>query len=126
MAAFLMLSCVHYSFAGDRSISVHVTATQIQTGTTTYPDPEYPEKDEYGQRKPVRHITCTIDSASGIEFIGQVTPDFILYEIYDINNVCTGAYGDEAEFIGALFSLTGEYRISLSTAEASYTGYVML
>lgn len=49
-----------------------------------------------------------------------------MYEIYDSNNTCVGAYGDEPEFIDALFSLTGEYRISLSTAEVSYTGYILL
>ena len=40
--------------------------------------------------------------------------------------MCVGAYGDERAFIEALFSLTGEYRISLSTEEVSYTGYVIL
>lgn len=54
------------------------------------------------------------------------TPDFILYEIYDSGNMSVGAYGDEQAFIDALFSLTGEYRISLSTEEVSYTGYIIL
>lgn len=86
----------------------------------------HPEEGDEGNRKPSRPLTCTVDPDSGIEFLGQETPDFILYEIYDSNNICVGAYGDEPEFIDALFSLTGEYRISLNTAGVSYIGYVML
>lgn len=107
--------------------NVYVTTSmQIKTNGESDTDPYHREENDRGNRAPSRPITCTIDSASGIEFIGQETPDFILYEIYDSNNVCTGAYGDEAEFINVLFSLTGEYFISLSTAEASYIGYVTL
>ncbi len=86
----------------------------------------HPEEGEEGNRKPSRPLACTIDPDSGISFIGQETPDFIMYEIYDSGNICVGAYGDEAAFIDALFSLTGEYRISLSTEEVSYTGYIIL
>ena len=86
----------------------------------------HPEEGDEGQRIPGRRIACSLDRENGICFTGQETPDFILYEIYDSNNTCVGAYGDEPEFIDALFSLTGEYRISLSTAEVSYIGYVLL
>lgn len=86
----------------------------------------HPEEGDEGNRKPSRPLTCTVDPNSGIEFLGHETPNFILYEIYDCSNSCVGAYGDEAEFIDALFSLTGEYRISLDTTEVSYIGYVML
>lgn len=86
----------------------------------------HPEEGEEGNRKPSRPLACTIDPDSGISFIGQETPDFILYEIYDSGNACVGAYGDERAFIDALFSLTGEYRISLSTVYVTYSGYVVL
>ncbi len=86
----------------------------------------HPEEGEEGNRKPSRPLACTIDPDSGISFIGQETPDFIMYEIYDSGNICVGAYGDEAAFIDALFSLTGEYRISLSTVYVTYSGYVVL
>ena len=86
----------------------------------------HPEEGDEGHRIPGRHIACSLDRENGVRFLGQETPDFILYEIYDSNNTCVGAYGDEPEFIDALFSLTGEYRITLSTAEVSYIGYVIL
>ena len=86
----------------------------------------HPEEGDEGQRIPGRRIACSLDRENGVRFLGHETPDFILYEIYDSNNTCVGAYGDEPEFIDALFSLTGEYRISLSTADVSYTGYIML
>lgn len=86
----------------------------------------HPEEGEEGNRKPLRPLACTIDPDSGISFIGQETPDFIMYEIYDSGNICVGAYGDEAAFIDALFSLTGEYRISLSSVYVTYSGYVVL
>ena len=86
----------------------------------------HPEEGDEGQRIPGRRIACSLDRENGICFTGQETPDFILYEIYDSNNMCVGAYGDEPEFIEALFSLTGEYRISLDTAEVSYIGYIIL
>ena len=86
----------------------------------------HPEEGDEGHRIPGRYIACSLDRENGVRFFGQETPNFILYEIYDSNNTCVGAYGDEPEFIDALFSLTGEYRISLSTAEVSYIGYVIL
>lgn len=86
----------------------------------------HPEEGDEGNRKPSRPIPCSIDPDFGICFSGQEKPDFILYEIYDCDNVCMGTYGDEPEFIEALFSLTGEYRISLNTVEVSYIGYVIL
>lgn len=86
----------------------------------------HPEEGDEGHRIPGRHIACSLDRENGVRFFGHETPDFIMYEIYDSNNTCVGAYGDEPEFIDALFSLTGEYRISLSTAEVSYTGYILL
>ena len=86
----------------------------------------HPEEGDEGRRIPGHHIACSLDRENGVRFFGQETPDFILYEIYDNNNICVGAYGDEPEFIDSLFSLTGEYRISLSTAEISYIGYVIL
>ncbi len=84
----------------------------------------HPEEGDEGHRIPGRHIACSLDRENGVRFFGHETPDFIM--IYDNNNTCVGAYGDEPEFIDALFSLTGEYRISLSTAEVSYTGYILL
>lgn len=98
----------------------NVIFTQVQISG----DPFDPEEGEYLDRRPNRKMECTIDPQDGVLFLSGETPDFILYEIYDCNNICVGAYGDEPEFIDALFSLTGEYRISLSTAEVSYTGYV--
>lgn len=100
-----------------------ITVTQVPVNTEY--DPKHPEEEKPGQRQPGIGILCTIDPDSGICFIGKETPDFTMYEIYDSNNICVGAYGDEAAFIDALFSLTGEYRISLSTAEVSYIGYVI-
>ena len=126
IAACVMLTFGCFSFAGGRTLTFQVTGKPVQTGTQTNPQPEYTEKDEYGERRPSRPLACTIDPDSGISFIGQETPDFILYEIYDSGNICVGAYGDESAFIDALFSLTGEYRISLSTEEVSYTGYIVL
>lgn len=88
-------------------------------------DPVHVEKEESKHRLPDRPIPCTIDIDYGIQFTGQETPDFILYEIYDSNNTCIGAYGDEADFINALLPMSGEFRITLTSTDAVYTGYVM-
>ena len=106
------------------NIPAMITVTKVPVNTGG--DPEHIEEETPEHRKPGIGIACSIDPISGIEFLGHETPDFIMYEIYDINNVCMGTYGDEPEFIEALFSLTGEYRITLSTAEVSYIGYVIL
>lgn len=103
-----------------------ITTTIVQVQTVPDNDPYHREENNRGNRAPSHPLSCTIDPDSGISFIGQETPDFILYEIYDSGNMCVGAYGDERAFIDALFSLTGEYRISLSTEEVSYTGYIVL
>lgn len=88
--------------------------------------PGYEEEGNTGERRPGKKLDCTIDPQKGVQFLSGETPDFILYEIYDSGNICVGAYGDEAAFIDALFSLTGEYRISLSTVYVTYSGYVVL
>ena len=108
---------------GSMALSPGTTQTVYMVKTNLS---AHPEEGDEGHRIPGRHIACSLDRENGVRFFGQETPDFILYEIYDSNNICTGIYGDESEFIDALFSLTGEYLISLSTAEASYTGYVTL
>ena len=113
-----------FSVKAVSNIPAMITVTKVPVNTGG--DPEHTEEETPGQRKPGIGIACSIDPISGIEFLGHETPDFIMYEIYDSNNTCVGAYGDEPEFIDVLFSLTGEYRISLSTAEVSYIGYVML
>lgn len=118
-------------FLGAAASMMAVSSTQIMTSlcpTVMVPGygNDYDEEGDHGERRPGKRLECTIDAENGVRFISGETPDFILYEIYDSNNVCTGAYGDEAEFINVLFSLTGEYLISLSTAEASYIGYVTL
>ena len=128
--ALLMISVSGLSVQAIGNVSnsgVYVT-TVVQTTTNVDPesDPYHREENDRGNRAPSRPISCKLDYASGIEFLVHETPDFILYEIYDSNNTCVGAYGDEPEFIDALFSLTGEYRISHSTAEVSYTGYIIL
>lgn len=127
---FLIISVSGLSVQAIGNISnsgVYVT-TVVQTTPNVEPDsdPYHREENDRGNRAPSRPISCKLDPISGIEFLGHETPDFIMYEIYDSNNTCVGAYGDEPEFIDALFSLTGEYRISLSTAEVSYTGYILL
>lgn len=88
--------------------------------------PGYEEEGNTGERRPGKKLDCTIDPQKGVQFLSGETPDFILYEIYDSGNACVGAYGDEAAFIDALFSLTGEYRISLSSVYVTYSGYVVL
>ncbi len=109
------------SALGRSSTTIIVTVSTIYSG-----DPEHIEEEEPEYRKPTRPLACTIDPDYGISFIGQETPDFIMYEIYDSGNACVGVYGDERAFIDALFSLTGEYRISLSTVYVTYSGYVVL
>ncbi len=109
------------SALGRPSTTITVTVNTVYSG-----DPEHIEEENPEHRKPSHPLACTIDPDCGISFIGQETPDFILYEIYDSGNACVGAYGDERAFIDALFSLTGEYRISLSTVYVTYSGYVVL
>lgn len=108
------------------SVVINTTVKETIVANSGTGDPEHIEKEEPNHRMPSRLIDCSLDMTSGVQFIGVETPDFVLYEIYDSNNACVGVYGDESEFLTALFSLTGEYRINLSTAEVSYIGYVIL
>ena len=125
MANLKALGCL--ALAGISFGSMALTPGTTQTGYMVKTNlSAHPEEGDEGQRIPGRRIACSLDRENGVRFLGHETPDFILYEIYDSNNTCVGAYGDEPEFIDALFSLTGEYRISLSTADVSYTGYIML
>ena len=131
MKDFLRALIASIIFLGASTSMTAVSSTQIMISlrpTVTVPGygNDYDEEGETGERRPGKKLECTIDSQNGVRFLSGETPDFILYEIYDCDNVCVGAYGDEPEFIDALFSLTGEYRISLDTAEVSYIGYIIL
>ena len=109
------------SYAGNYSMQLTLRPTVPST-------PSYPHKENNrGNRKPGLPLACTFDSERGIEFVGQETPDFTLYEIYVTDTECIYASGDEFEFIESLFSLTGQYQICLTTADGvTYAGYVQL
>lgn len=100
-----------------------IATNTIATDTN---DPEEIDKEENGHRSPIRRIACTIDVSYGIRFLGQSTPDFILYEIYASEDCCIYSGIDEMDFIDYLFSNTGEFQIHLLSEEFSYIGYVSL
>lgn len=85
------------------------------------------EEGEEGRHIPGRPFQCTFDTERGIEFIGQETPEFALFEIYVTDSECIYASGDEFDFIDQLFSLSGSYQICLTTIDGCvYAGYLNL
>ena len=101
------------------TITTSMVATTTATNTN---DPEEIGTEEFGRRSPTRRIVCSIDASYGIQFLGQSTPDFILYEIYTSEYSCI----EEMDFIDYLFSNSGEFQIHLLSEECRYIGYVSL
>lgn len=123
MAAILLLCISLPSYAEpDRTLSVSMT----KTVTLPKEGPEYPEKNDRGRRQPSMQTECTIDSASGVQFVYGETPEFVSYEILDVTGTIAAAFGDAVSFIETLFTLTGEYQLRLVTDENEYVGWVML
>lgn len=133
-AATVILACAVFSVSASYGVipssNMPTTVTVVKipgyTGSVSGEPGDPGEGETPNQRHPGKRITCTIDSTTGIQFVGQETPDFVYFEIYDSNDSCIGAFGDETEFITALFSLSGEYRILLNDTNSSYTGFVSL
>jgi len=102
----------------DVSPSVSLTVTKINY------EPTMPEEEEHGQRMPPRNVVCTIDAATGIQFVGMEKPEILTFEIYDLSGACVAVFGDETAFLDFLFAQSGEYQIRLVTANWAYIGYI--
>ena len=105
------------------TITTSMVATTTATNTN---DPEEIGTEEFGRRSPTRRIVCSIDASYGIQFLGQSTPDFILYEIYTSEDYCIYSCIEEMDFIDYMFSNSGEFQIHLLSEECRYIGYVSL
>ena len=125
MAKFKLL-CVAVLIAFSIPAIAVPIGTSLQFTLVRTPISYEPEEEE-GRRIPGKPFTCTFDSETGIEFIGQETPEFSLYEIYVTDTECIYASGDEFDFINKLFTLSGSYQICLTTTDGCvYAGYINL
>lgn len=84
------------------------------------------EEEEEGRRKQSKPLTCSIDSTFGVTFAGEEQPIIYSYEIYDVNDFCFGIFYDEMEFVNYLFTLSGEYKIVLTSDDYDFIGWVEL
>jgi hypothetical protein len=49
-----------------------------------------------------------------------------MFGIYDENSNCIASYSTEADFISALFTLSGTYEVQFTTEDYTYVGYISL
>ncbi len=100
-----------------------VALTQVSSD----PQPQVPyEKGDHGRRQPGRHIECLIDRNAGVQFCNGATPQFMSYEVYDMDETPVATFLTESEFITYIFSHEGDYQIRLVAADCAYIGYVSL
>lgn len=89
---------------------------------------EEPPEEEYdkGHRKPGKHIECLIDRNAGVQFCNGATPQFLSYDVYDMDETLVATFLTESEFITYIFSHGGDCQIRLVAAECAYIGYLTL
>ena len=123
IAAFLMLimNCSNTWGANVADFRV-LLDVEFHIGT----EPEYPNKNEHGNRVPGQQEECFVSKTAGLKFVYSKTPEFLCYEIYDLSGNLLSVYFDEKSFLQVLFSLSGRYRINLTDEDCIYTGLVNL
>lgn len=79
-----------------------------------------------GRRTSAWYFLCNISCETGVDIQG--IDDFVVlsYEMADESGVTLGIFTDEAEFVQTLYSVSGNWRISIHAEEYTLTGYVSL
>lgn len=83
--------------------------------------PEIPDK---GNRKPSKRIYGSISKAGGLKIDGVNISEIYLFEIYDADGVCIGAFCDANDFVQAVFSYHGNMELRLHTAKHILLGNI--
>lgn len=118
--AFMTSVCVNAE-VGNQTYAVALT--QVSSDQT----PQNPlKRDDKGRRQPGRHIECLIDRTAGVQFCNGATPQFMSYEVYDMDETPVATFLTESEFITYLFSHEGDFQIRLVVADCAYIGCVSL
>lgn len=76
---------------------------------------------------PPLRLNCTISEAGGVQICGVQADEMLSFEVNEYaSGVCVGTFFEEEEFVCSLFTLSGDYSISIETADCIYIGYVSL
>jgi lipoprotein-anchoring transpeptidase ErfK/SrfK len=79
-----------------------------------------------GHRTPPIAIVCTISDTDGLYISTLDNDEILMFGIYDENGNCIASYYNEADFISALFTLSGTYEVQFTTEDYTYVGYISL
>ncbi len=88
-------------------------------------DPEpVPAEPNKGGRMPSRRIYGSISKAGGLKIDGVNISEIYIFEIYDADGVCIGAFCDANDFVQAVFSYHGNMELRLHTAKHILLGNI--
>ena len=125
---FAIIMAIQLMIVSPETISAYApNVNDAQYVTLVKESKEY--KEENGgvrHRLPGKHIECLIDRNAGVQFCNGATPQFMSYEVYDMDEIPVATFLTESEFITYIFSHEGEYQIRLVAADCAYIGYVSL
>jgi hypothetical protein len=104
------------------TVTLNQSARSTDTATPSYSG-SVPTK---GHRTPPIAIVCTISDTDGLYISTLDNDEILMFGIYDENGNCIASYYNEADFISALFTLSGTYEVQFTTEDYTYVGYISL
>ena len=119
--AFMTSICVN-AVVVNQTYAVSLARVNSSNGYNETPE----EEGEILHRLPGKHIECLIERNAGVQFCNGETPQFMSYEVYDMDETTVATFLTESEFITYIFSHEGDYQIRLVDADCAYIGYVSL
>ena len=83
--------------------------------------------DPKGKRSAPMLTQCTISYNNGVTVYSEEAVDIVSYEIWGIDGeTCLGVYGNERQFLDALYSNKGEYIVVFTAINKKYKGFIWL
>ena len=91
-------------------------------------DDNVENKDKSGHRSAPILTLCTISYNKGVTIYSDEGPvDIVSFEIWDVDDeTCLGVYGNERQFLDALYSNKGEYIVVFTAINKKYKGFIWL
>ena len=125
---FAILMAFQLMIVSPETISANAPhLSDAQYVTLVKESKEYKEEnDGVRHRLPGKHIECLIDRNAGVQFCNGDTPQFMSYEVYDMDDNPVTTFLTESEFITYIFSQEGDCQIRLVTADCAFIGYLSI